>query len=92
MICTEYFNPNSGIFDPMLLEEEYIGNSQRTQLSRYYSIKFKKPKWDPSFFTRKAPSTEILSFMQFVMFLCGIHTRPGLMSKKGIQYIEGHAN
>ena len=82
MICTEYFNPNSGIFDPMLLEEEYIGNSQRTQLSRYYSIKFKKPKWDPSFFNRKAPSTEILSFMQFVMFLCGINTRPGLMSKK----------
>ena len=66
----------------MLMEEEYVGNSQRTQISRYYSIKFKKQKWDPSFFNRRTPSTDILSFMQFVMFLCGINTRPGLTSKK----------
>ena len=75
----------------MLMEEEYIGNSQRTQISRYYSIKFKKQKWDPSFFNRRTPSTDILSFMQFVMFLCGINTRPGLTSKKGMRYIEGQA-
>ena len=82
MICTDYFNPSSGEYDPMLMEEEYIVNSQRTQISRYYFIKFKKQKWDPSFFNRKTPSTDILSFMQFVMFLCGINTRPGLTSKK----------
>ena len=81
MICTDYFNTTSREYNPMLMEEEYIGNRQRTQISRYYSIKFKKQKWDPSFFNRRTPSTDILSFMQFVMFLCGINTRPGLSSK-----------
>ena len=84
MLCNVYFvdKDDNVDHDPRKLTRiQYIGNSQKTQTSRYNSIKFATSPWNTTFFNRDAPTTDIKSFKQFMMFLCVENTRPGLTSK-----------
>ena len=84
MLCNVYFvdKDDNVDHDPRKLTRiQYIGNSQKTQPSRYNSIKFATSPWNTTFFNRDAPATDIKSFKQFMMFLCVENTRPGLTSK-----------